>query len=253
MVCQYKKQLLSHWTLSVLLVVFTGLYYSNTQAALLSDFKARYDVNAFGVDLGQADHQFYCQGTQCTLTSYAKPSGFAALFFSDSATETIQLQQTPEQLTWLSYHKLGTHKKNGKTVQKHTTLQREQDKNQVTLVEKQRTWSNPEHLFDILSLPYAIQYFKLNHHSLDRLKLYIQDSNFQEKLTFQTIDQPDTLTMKFSTRPLNALKYVFDSQQFKMELWLLPQYQYFPAKVRLINKKEDKLITLNLVEPPKFL
>jgi len=226
---------------------------TNSYATTLPHFKTSYHVNAFGVELGKAKHQFSCQQENCTLVSRAKPSGMAALFFSDSSIETIQLKQSQERLIWLSYHKLGTSKKEGKQVQKHTTLQRNESKNQVVFIEKNRIWPLPSNIFDILSLPYAIQYFKLNNKALNELELYIQDSNFQEKLRFRVIDQPDHLSFKFSNHEFKALKYVFESQQFKMELWLLPKYQYFPAKIRLINKKENKTITLNLAELPKLL
>ncbi len=235
------------------LTLYTALYTTTSLAATLPNFKSSYSVNAFGVELGKATHQFNCQQENCTLISRAKPSGLAAMFFSDSSIETIQLKQTKDTLTWLSYHKLGTSKKDGKKVQKHTTLKRDSENNQVTFVEKNRTWPIQPNIFDIMSIPYAIQHLKLNNQPLNKLELSIQDSNFQEKLTFITLDQPEQLDFKFSNQTFNTLKYVFESQQFKMELWLLPKYQYFPAKIRLINKKEDKVITLNLAEQPKLL
>ncbi len=246
-----KKPLLS--TLLSLFFFMMLAYTASSHSATLPNFKTSYYVNAFGVELGKAKHRFSCQQEDCTLVSRAKPSGMAALFFSDSSIETIQLKQSQTNLTWLSYHKLGTSKKDGKQVQKHTTLQRNNNKNQVIFIEKNRTWPIPSNVFDILSLPYAIQYFKLNNQNLKELELYIQDSNFQEKLIFRTVDQPKNLNFKFSNHQFKALKYVFESQQFRMELWLLPKHQYFPAKIRLINKKENKIITLNLAEQPKLL
>ncbi len=246
-----KKPLL--FTLLSLLLFMMLAYTASSNATTLPNFKTSYYVNAFGVELGKAKHRFSCQQENCTLVSRAKPSGMAALFFSDSSIETIQLKQSQENLIWLSYHKLGTSKKDGKLVQKHTTLQRNNSENQVVFIEKNHTWPAPPNVFDILSLPYAIQYFKLNNKVLNELDFYIQDSNFQEKLTFRSIDQPENLSFKFSNHEFKALKYVFESQQFKMELWLLPKHQYFPAKIRLINKKENKIITLNLAEQPKLL
>ncbi|MCF6253326.1 MAG: DUF3108 domain-containing protein [Thiomicrorhabdus sp.] len=240
-------------SLYVGLIFYTALYTTASLANTLPNFKSSYYVNAFGVELGKATHQFNCQQENCTLISRAKPSGLAAMFFSDSSIETIQLKQTKNTLTWLSYHKLGISKKDGKKVQKHTTLKRDTENDQVVFIEKNRTWSAQPNTFDIMSIPYAIQYFKLNNRALKTLEFSIQDSNFQEKLSFTTIDQPENLSFKFSNRAFKALKYVFESQQFKMELWLLPKYQYFPAKIRLINKKEDKIITLNLAELPKTL
>ena len=123
----------------------------------------------------------------------------------------------------------------------------------MLFVEKNRTWPIQPNTFDIMSMSYAIQYFKLNKIPLAKLNLHIQDSNFQEKLMFKTIDQADQLSFKFTRKDVKALKYVFESQQSRIELWLLPEYDYFPGKIRLINKKEDKTITLNLAELPKKL
>lgn len=235
------------------LSLFIVLYTTTSLAATLPNFKSSYYVNAFGVELGKANHQFQCQQENCTLISRAKPSGLAAMFFSDSSIETIQLKQTKDSLTWLSYHKLGVSKKDGKTTKKHTTMKRDDAHNQIIFIEKNRTWSIQPNTFDIMSISYAIQYFKLNNQPLKELQLHIQDSNFQEKLIFKTIDQPEQLEFKFSNHSFNALKYVFESQKSRIELWLLPEHNYFPGKIHLINKKEDKTITLNLSELPKIL
>jgi len=234
---------------SLLMTIYTASSFSAT----LPNFKSSYYVNAFGVELGKATHQFQCLQTDCTLVSRAKPSGLAAMFFSDSSIETIQLKQTKDTLTWLSYHKLGISKKEGTTTKKHTTMKRDDANNQIIFIEKNRTWPIQANTFDIMSISYAIQYFKLNNQPLNELELHIQDSNFQEKLVFKTIDQPEPLEFKFAHHTFKALKYVFESQKSRIELWLLPDHHYFPGKIRLINKKEDKTITLNLAELPKIL
>lgn len=240
-----------------LLMIFTTLFFTQHShasfAVPLPNFTSSYHVNAFGVDLGKAQQTFSCEQENCTLVSSAKPSGLAALLFSDSSIETIKLKQTEDNLIWLSYHKLGISKKNGKEVQKHTTMVRDEANNQIHFIEKNRTWPIQINTFDIMSISYAIQYFKLNNRPLKDLELHIQDSNFQEPLQFKIIDQPDELNLKFSYTPLKTLKYTFESKQSRIELWLLPNKQYFPAKIRLINKKEDKTITLNLAELPKPL
>ncbi len=238
-------------------IVWIGLIlaFCSTRAfaTTLPNFKTSYDVNAFGVELGKASHQFQCQQEDCTLISRAKPSGLAAMFFSDSSIETSQLKQTKDNLVWLSYHKIGISKKDGKKIKKHTSLKRDEESKQILFIEKNRTWPIQDNTFDIMSLAYAIQYFTLNNRPLNTLELHIQDSNFQEKLRVKTIEQSDSLKFKFSNKHFKAVKYVLESQQFKIELWLLPNHQYFPGKIRLINKKEDKTITLNLAELPKLL
>ncbi len=235
------------------LILTTALYIPLSFAATLPNFKTSYYVNAFGVDLGKAKHRFTCHQQNCTLVSEAKPSGVAAMFFKDRSIETIQLQQTPTSFTWLSYHKQGISKKNGNEEIKHTTLKRDKANQKIVYVEKKRNWPIQPNTFDIMSLAYAIQYFKLNNRPLNTIELHIQDSNFQEKLQLKQANHPEPLHFKFSNNAFNTLKYTLESKQSRLELWLLPNYDYFPSKIRLIDKKENKTITLNLAELPTRL
>jgi len=239
--------------LSGLILLLSALHVTSSSAQTLPDFKSTYYVNAFGVDLGKAKHSFQCQQADCTLISYAKPSGLAALFFNDTSTETIKLKQTDKTLKWLSYHKLGISEKDGHKKEKHVTMKLDEPNNQIVYVEKNRVWPIQPNTFDLMSIAYAIQYFKLNNRSLESIELHVQDNNFQEKLAFKSIDKVDSLTLEFSDKEFKAFQYTLESKKSRIELWLLPNHHYFPSKIRLINKQEDKTITLNLAELPKLL
>lgn len=244
---------LKHTTLSKLCLILLSatLFSANSSAATLPNFSAIYDVNAFGVDLGQAKQSFNCQNSDCTLISIAKPSGLAAIFFKDSSVETIKLNQTDDELKWLSYHKVGISEKDGKEIQKHTTLTLDEPHQQIWHTEKKKAWPIRPNIYDLMSIAYAIQYNKLNNRSLTNL--YIQDNNFQDKLTLTSADELEALEYEFTQDMIDTLRYTFNSHNSKIELWLLPNHYYFPGKIRVTHKEEDRAITLNLAELQKIL
>lgn len=234
-------------TLTALLLLTIPQSY----AATLPNFTSAYSVNAFGVDLGKAKHTFHCQDNDCTLTSIAKPSGLAALFVKESSIETIKLIQSDDELKWLSYHKLGLSEKGGKQIEKQTTLTRDDALQQIWHAEKQRSWPIQKDIFDLMSIAYAIQYNKLNNRPLNTL--YIQDSNFQDALTLISTKESEKLNLEFKKQDLDAVRYTFDSHNSKIELWLLKNEHYFPGKIRVTHKENNRAITLNLAELQKTL
>jgi len=248
-----------------LLIGLIQLSLSGTALAnKIPDFESQYYVNAFGIELGKATHRFNCQKPtdakaestpqNCTLISSAKPTGLAALLFKDSSIETIQLTQSDQALKWLSYHKLGLAYKDGKKTEKRTTLTLDESLGQVTSLEKQKQWPAQPYQYDAISIAYAIQYYKLNHQRpIQEIPFVLQEKNSQEKVHFTTLDKAEVIEFEFSDSLYESLKYVFSSQHSKIELWLLPNYDYFPSKIRITNKAEDRTITLTLAELPKRL
>ncbi|MGM0540944.1 MAG: DUF3108 domain-containing protein [Pseudomonadota bacterium] len=237
--------------LILLSVTLFTLFSTISSAATLPNFSAVYNVNAFGVDLGKARQTFSCQNGDCTLISVAKPSGLAALFFKDSSIETIKLTQTDDELKWLSYHKLGISVKDGKETQKHTTLTRDEAHQKIWHSEKQKSWPLQANIYDLMSVAYAIQYNKLNNRPLTGL--YVQDSNFQDKLTLTSGGKAEALQFDFTKELIDTQRYSFESHNSTIELWLLPNHNYFPGKIRVTHKDKDRAITLNLAELQKIL
>lgn len=231
------------------IILLTG-WIQTAQAAQLPNFKATFDVTALGIVLGQAKQKMHCQNSECTLTSQAKPSGFAAAFFKDSSLETVKLHQDQNQFIWKSYHKVGTHFKNDHPVQKSIHLKLNAQQNKVICPEKAREWPLQPKLFDVVSIAYAIQHAKLNQLPLNHFTL--QDSNFQDKLTLKSVHKDEYISLDFAEDYVDAVKYRFTSQHSEIELWLLPNFNYFPGKIRIVNK-DEKTISLSLSEPPETL
>ncbi|WP_321323961.1 DUF3108 domain-containing protein [Thiomicrorhabdus sp.] len=233
------------------IMLFLSLFISLPAYSVeLPNFKAVFDVEAIGITLGQAKQSFICQQQKCTLKSDAKPSGLAAAFFKDSSHETVQLLQNDNQLNWLSYHKLGISYKGDKAKEKHLNLTYNAKTDMVDYPQKKREWPMRENLFDSVSIAYAIQHAILNKQPIDNFTL--QDSNFQDKLIHKATDKHNFVDLDFADDSLDAVKYSFTSNHVNIELWLLPKYNYFPGKIRIVNK-EEKTITLSLAEPPNFL
>lgn len=223
---------------------------ASVYAEPLKNFKAAFEVEAFGMSLGLAKQEMQCNQGLCTLTSKAKPSGFAAMLSSDSSVETIKLKQQQNQLNWLSYHKLGISEKNGKKKTKEQTL--EQSPDSVKYIKNgqlQKQWPAKAKSFDSISLAYAIQHAKINNQSLDGFVL--QDTKFQDVLTISQTQKLVKIPLAKTDKSVMAEKYQISSKNVKMDLWLLPNYQYFPGKIRIVNQ-QDKTITLSLAEPPKY-
>ncbi|MBF6058256.1 MULTISPECIES: DUF3108 domain-containing protein [Thiomicrorhabdus] len=218
------------------------------QAQSIPPFNADFAVNAFGFNLGLAHQKMTCdKELNCTIESIAKPKGWISNFVDESSVESIALQQSDEGFQWLSYQK--TTLKNDK-VAKIETLKLDSDEERIEYVEKQRFWPQQDNAYDASSLAYAIQYWKLNNKPLE--DFYLQDSKLQQKLTFNTIDQAVKLELPFQKKDVNALRYDFSSEQANIQLWLLPDYDYFPGKIRIENTEEDRVIVLTLAKPPQF-
>lgn len=239
--------------LRTILFLSIFLHAYSVGAETIPNFKSSYYVEAFGATLGKAHHSFNCKDNNCTLISRAKPSGFAALFIKDSSVEFIKLKQTNTLFKWLNYHKVGISEKDGKNAEKHITLALDEHNQEIIFLEKDRHWPIQVNIFDVMSLPYALQYYKLNNTPIKDLTLHIQDNNFQEQLVIKSFDQVEYVEFEFGFEEQKTLKYTLDSRNYQIELWLLANNRYFPGKIRLINKQEDKTITLKLAGLPKIL
>lgn len=226
---------------------------SKSLAETLPNFQAVYSVHAFGATLGKARHSYKCINGDCTLISRAKPEGFAALFIKDSSVEVIKLKQDDQSFNWQSYHKVGISEKDGKTSKKRVTLIRNEENDTIEFTEGERHWPSHPHTYDIMSIAYAVQWHALKQTDFRQLVLYLQDNNFQEQLSFTLIAKDDDLSLPFEFEELRVQQYRLETKNYQIDLWLMPQKRYFPGKIRLINRAEDRTITLQLAEPVKTL
>ncbi|HHS99653.1 MAG TPA: DUF3108 domain-containing protein [Thiomicrospira sp.] len=220
-------------------------------AAPLPEFDATFEVHAFDIMFGTSKQSFRCQKQDCTLKATASPSGLASFFVSESTYEEIAFKQTADSLQWLSYSKKSgddlTDLENVKTI----TLKRSANGTEVIYPEKEKRWDNQTNLYDVASIAYAIQYYKLN--SLPIKGFYLQDTHGQDAITITQTNTSQELELADLETTLKAEQYQFKTRKAEVKIWLLPEYQYFPGRVDVYNIEKDRTITLLLEQPPKIL
>lgn len=216
-------------------------------AAKLPEFEALFDVKAFGLTLGQAQQKLTCKKEACELSSYAKPTGFAANFFQDTSLEIITLQQQNSQLIWRSHYKKETlYKDNTKEV-KERKVYVNAENSKILHSQNTQQWPIKKQVYDSISMAYAIQHALINNAPLDQFTL--QTFKYQEPLRLQSDQQYETLALSFAKDVTEAVKYRFESTKAKISIWLLPNEQYFPAVIQ-VTKDDNKTVTLTLAERP---
>jgi hypothetical protein len=224
------------------------LFSSSSLAQSLSPFKAEFEVEALGMVLGKAKHAMDCQQNHCTLTSDAKPSGLAAMLSSDASFEEVTLVQNGAELKWLKYKKTEHTKKNGEPRTKIKTLTLNETNNTIVYQKNKRQWPAKANTYDSISLAYAIQHAELNEKKVDNFVL--QDTHFQAPLKLKSRTDNSSVELNFADYKLDAVKYQFTSSHAQVDIWLLPKYNFFPGKIKILNKKKQT-IQLTLAEPPK--
>ncbi|MBO1924242.1 DUF3108 domain-containing protein [Thiomicrorhabdus sp. 6S3-12] len=224
--------------------------FASEQAQPIPDFDATFLVHAYGVDLGKSRHQLHCEQRDCVLETLSKPEGWVKIFFKDSAQEKIQLQQTAQSILWQGYQKQATRHKGDDAKIKSTTFELESSGQQIVYLEKKRQWPWHPGVFDATSIAYAIQWYALNHKDLATAQLILQTTKEQYPIKFSILAHPETLKLEYGKEP--SQKYRFGNQRFEIDLWLLPEKHYFPGKLRIYDREEDKTIVLVLEKAPKL-
>ena len=238
---------------SVFILLATALLCSKpAQAASINAFDAVYNVHALGMTLGVSKHRFRCEQTQCTLQAVSKPQGLAKLLINEQSEETIKLAQTQNTLRWLSYQKkYGPDLSNPSSLKTQTFYLSDQLPNQVYNPKRQKSWPVQPQLYDSISLAYAVQFNVLNKKPLNGF--FLQDRKRQEAIKFIASFYEVDLTLDngqtYSKTPL----FEFQSLEADIKVWLLTEYDFFPARVDVYNRKQNKTVTLLLQEPPKML
>jgi hypothetical protein len=98
-------------------------------------------------------------------------------------------------------------------------------------------------------MAYGIQYQVINQRPIDNI--YLQDDKIQQKITFSTINESDEIDLPFEEAVQTKL-FAFHNGKIEAELWLLPELNYFPARIVILNKDEDRKIELELNHKPTF-
>jgi len=242
---------LRHYFVASTLFIGVQLASPNTYALTLNDFTAHFTVQVASFNIGQGTHTFKCVEQNCTLKSYAKPSGFIRNFFKDELYETTELTQTDSQLLWQSYQRKDVRYKGSKVSERVKTL--EKTDQAIIYTEKQQSFPLNHSAFDQMSIAYVIQWLRLNNAPRDKFnKLILQTEKGQFPINFTEFGQATTLGLAFANSTLKAEKFVLQTDKINVELWCLAEYDWFPAKIKIYNKDKDRTITLELAKAPRL-
>ncbi len=214
----------------------------------LKNFNAIFDVYVFGFDIGDANHKLACNNSLCQLTSEAIPTKWARRWVNEEMLETIQLDQSNNNIMLLEYKQLITRHKNNETTKKTVTLRRDIENNQIKFIEEQKIFAAPLHAFDMISITYAIQYLVKNQQPIS--DLFLQDKDYQRKITFSESFKKDKISLNFAEL-IPTLHFAFSNEEVDAELWLIPELNYFPGKIKVHNKEKNRTVTLRLQNKPE--
>lgn len=231
-----------------LTLVCLSLVCSTSLATPLGDFKAVFDVDAFGFTVGKAKQSFSCSGElkkNCTLTSIAKPPSWAERFINESSIEKVTIQQTANQFNWVNYQKDLTRRYDDRTEHKTITLQKNIKSKRITFIEKQKHWPIQEKIFDEISIVYAIQHAILNKMPLNNF--YLQGDKIQQKLSIQIKSRSKIIDLPIEEYVKTTL-VIFKNANIHAKIWLINDKQYFPGRIEIENKETNKTITLELTK-----
>ena len=207
-------------------------------APTLPDFTATFTVTALGLDLGISRHTLHCRKGLCTYTADTRPQGLARLFTKEHFWEESRFSLTDTGIQWQYYQKK---KFDAERLVRTYTLTRT-DKG-VLYEESKRLYPLRDNLFDALSLPLAIS--RYSHSGLPEKPVYLQDNNWQDRLTFTVRNRPQALeTSEFSS--LKTRFWQAEGEHVRVSAWLLPDAYNLPVRVEVLNKEKGKTITLQL-------
>ncbi len=230
--------------------LFIILLFTSTSifAGTLPQFKASFYVEVMGFTLGQAKHNLTCSKkntlTQtCNLISTAEPSRFMRRFINESSVEKITFEQNSSNFYWLKYQKELTRRYSDRTEIKTTTLIRDEINQLIIFEEQQKQWRNKTNVFDEISIVYAIQHAMLNNLPLNNF--YLQRDKDQTAVNIEINHKTRHIDLPFASF-LKTTVVTFKNNNMEGTIWLLNNYNYFPAKIAIHNKENNKTITLEL-------
>jgi hypothetical protein len=238
----------------VLIITISFSIPSFSNAMDLPQFKATFEVDAFGFTVGQARQTFSCtqdneMSQTCQLTSIAKASGWFERFINESAVETITIQQQQTEFNWVQYQKKLSRRYDNRTEKKTITLKKDKKNQRILFIEKRKQWPIKEYIFDEISIVYAIQHAIINNQPLNNF--YLQGDKIQQKLSLNIESKNKKINLPFRNK-LRTTLITFKNSSLDAKVWLLNKHQFFPGKIKITNKKTNKTITLELDKLQKY-
>lgn len=219
------------------------LFMSLAQAKTLAPFDAKFDVRVLGFNVGTAYQSMKCQESQCVISSVAKPPSWARAFINESAIEKIRIVQTPNEFRWIEYKKHLTRHYDDRTEKKTYTLVRRSGVEQIEYLEKNKQWPAHSLVYDMISLAYGIQFQVLNKGDLN--DFYLQDEKSQQRIQFSERFKKESIDLPYAD-DAQTLRFAFHNDKIAAKLWLIPERNYFPGRIEIENKDEDRTIVLEL-------
>ncbi|KUJ72172.1 DUF3108 domain-containing protein [Thiomicrospira sp. WB1] len=218
------------------------------------NFSATFDVKVMGFTVGQAHHAFYCVQNDCHLTSTAAPSSWAKAFINEETVDKIDLTyHPPSELTWQRSVQQLTRFYDDRVHRRQTEIVRQTATSEIVSPDKNKSFPSHPHAYDQISLAYALGFYARRHQQADHPlpEFALQRDKAQTPIHINQAFQPRTLDLPFSD-DVTTLYFSLLSDKIRIELWLMPQKAYFPAKVRVEKAEQGRTIELMLNKPPKL-
>lgn len=213
-------------------------------AAYALSTQSTFDLYIKDIYVGEAKHQLQCE-TDCRIKSHAKPQGLAAMFIQDEFWEESLMLVDGQELRWQAFAFKQTQR--GKT-QKEYQIHRQGN---VAVHSKSQVQVDlMPHTYDTLSLAYAMMWHKIQQHPLPAFNL-LDDQHFYQNLRFNA---PQNSQLQLHFAQIATEKYVWqdDNKDYKVTIWLAPQWQYVPVQVTIEQKSEGRHVRLSLKNQPKI-
>ncbi len=238
------------YKLSLTLLLFFS-FVSSSQAVELSPFQATFNVKIFGMTLGEVKQSLSCDYLQprrnCLLTSTAIPPSWAERFINESAIEKIWFTQTSSTLNWQKYQKYLTRRYDDRTEKKIITFIKKPETNQIIFIEKDKAWPLQTKVFDEISVIYALQHALLNKQPLNGF--YVQGDKEQRAISTRIKSTHKEIDLPFGDDVETTL-IEFENSKIVAKIWFINIDRYFPGRIEITDKKEDRTVTLELQELP---
>lgn len=231
------------------LKTFIGFFSASffLQAYALEPFSARFSVEALGMHLGYAEHRLRCEGSDCQLSSDAKPIGLARLLIGEQSHEVSTLVLSSSGLAWQGYENtIRSTRNNG--IKDQFSLEHKADTQQIINPQRAEHWDYHPNTFDSLSMAYALQHRLAHQQPIETMIL-------QEEKRQQTLNFSRQHTAYLNTEFKNQLEthpYIANTEDHRVAVWLAPELNFFPVQVEIYDKKRRRGMILYLTAMPTY-
>jgi len=238
---------LGFWTL-------VSLVASQANAAPWPNFQAQFNVEVYGIHIGQVHQAWSCHGQQCLLTTQAAPPRWAQAFINEQTHERSKLSIHNQTLVWQSHTQTLTRTQDDERTQQTHRLVRQPQKDRVLYREKNRSFALKPALFDQNALAYALAFQAQNQTQNPDFQwptYWLQSKDKQRALALVQKGVPKRLDLPFEAAA-QTLYYKLQGDGIKIELWLHPQRRYFPVKIIIQSDSNDRTVHLQLNKAPDY-